>query len=78
MALKQKIGTVVSNKMNKSIVITTDTKYKHNMYGKIMTKTRRYLAHDPENSTQIGDRVLVEEHSPISAKKHWILKTILK
>lgn len=77
MARKQKIGVVVSNKMNKSIVITTNIRYRHSLYKKIMAKTRRYMVHDPENSTKIGDTVLVEEHPPISAKKRWILKTIL-
>jgi small subunit ribosomal protein S17 len=77
MALRQKVGTVVSNKMNKSIVITISTRYKHNLYGKVMAKTKRYIVHDPENTTKLGDTVLVEEHRPISAKKHWILKTIL-
>jgi len=78
MARRQKIGLVVSTKMNKSIVITTETRYKHNVYAKIMSKTRRYLVHDPENSSKLGDTVIVEEHAPISSKKRWILKTILK
>lgn len=77
MARKQKIGIVVSNKMDKSIVITTNTRYKHDLYGKIMAKTKRYMAHDPENITQLGDKVLIEEHPPISAKKRWILKSVL-
>ena len=43
-----------------------------------MAKTKRYLIHDPENSCKIGETVLVQEHPPISAKKRWILKTVLK
>jgi small subunit ribosomal protein S17 len=78
MVRRQKIGIVISNKMDKSIVIITEMKYKHSVYGKIMSKTRRYMAHDPENKTQMGDTVVVEEHPPLSAKKRWILKTILK
>lgn len=78
MARKQQIGLVVSTKMDKSIVIKTETRYKHALYGKIMSKTRRYIVHDPENSSQVGNTVLVEAHAPISAKKRWILKTILK
>lgn len=78
MVRREKIGIVVSNKMDKSIVITTETKYKHNLYGKIMSKTCRYIVHDPENKSQVGNTVVVEEHPPISAKKHWILKKILK
>ena len=78
MARRQKIGTVVSTKMDKTVVVKTDTRYKHKLYAKTMIKTNRYLVHDPENSSEIGDTVLVEEHAPISAHKHWILKTILK
>ena len=51
---------------------------RHNLYGKIMSKTKRYLVHDPENTCTIGDTVIVEEHPPISAKKRWIFKTVLK
>ena len=78
MAVKELVGIVVSDKMEKSIVVAIDTRYKHNLYGKIMGKTKRYLVHDPENSCRIGDMVLVEEHPPISAKKRWIFKTLLK
>lgn len=78
MTRRQKIGIIVSDKLNKGIVITVDTRYKHGLYGKIMSKTKRYLVHDPENLGKIGNKVIVEEHSPISAKKRWILKTILK
>jgi small subunit ribosomal protein S17 len=78
MSLKQKVGIVVSDKMDKSAVVAIDLKYKHNLYGKIMGKTKRYLIHDPENSCKIGETVLVQEHPPISAKKRWILKTVLK
>ena len=78
MARRQKIGIVVSDKMEKSIVVATETRYKHNLYGKIMSKTKRYLVHDPENTCTIGDTVIVEEHPPISAKNRWIFKTVLK
>ena len=77
MARRQKVGLVVSNKMNKSIVVTTATTYKHKLYKKVMAKTKRYIVHDPENSCKVGDTVVVEEHSPLSAKKRWILKSIL-
>jgi small subunit ribosomal protein S17 len=78
MARRQKVGLVVSNKMDKSAVVTTKTLYKHKMYGKVLSKTKRFLVHDPENSCAVGNTVLVEEHRPISLHKHWILKTILK
>ena len=78
MVRSQKIGIVVSDKLDKGIVVTVDTRYKHSLYGKIMSKTKRYLVHDPNNLGKVGNTVIVEEHSPISAKKRWILKTIVK
>ena len=78
MVRSQKIGIVVSDKLDKGIVVTVDTRYKHNLYGKIMSKTKRYLVHDPNNLGKVGNTVIMEEHSPISAKKRWILKTIVK
>ena len=78
MVSRQKTGIVVSDKLDKGIVVTVDTRYKLRLYGKIMGKSKRYLVHDPENLGKVGDMVLVEEHKPISAKKRWILKTVLK
>ena len=78
MTRRQKTGMVVSDKLEKGIVVTIDTRYKHSLYGKIMSKTKRYLVHDPGNLGKVGNLVIVEEHSPISAKKRWILKTIVK
>ena len=78
MVRRQKIGIIVNDKLDKGIVVTLPTRYKHRLYGKIMSKTKRYLVHDPENIGRIGNIVVVEEHPPISAKKRWVLKTILK
>lgn len=78
MARKQKIGVVVSNTMEKSIVVMVETRLKHKLYGKTLSKTKRYIAHDPNNIGDVGNTVLLEEHPPLSAKKRWILKTILK
>ena len=74
---KKRSGVVVSDKMDKSIIVKVDTRFKHKLYGKIMAKTKRYLVHDPNNIAVVGDKVLLEEHAPISAKKHWILKSII-
>ena len=63
--------------MDKSIIVKVDTRFKHKLYGKIMAKTKRYVVHDPNNIAVVGDKVLLEEHAPISAKKHWILKSII-
>ena len=74
---KKRSGVVVSDKMDKSIIVKVDTRFKHKLYGKIMAITNRYVVHDPINIAVIGDKVLLEEHAPISAKKHWILKSII-
>ena len=74
---KKRSGVVVSDKMDKSIIVKVDTRFKHKLYGKIMAITNRYVVHDPINIAVIGDKVLLEEHAPISAKKHWILKSVI-
>lgn len=78
MVRRQKIGIVVSDKLDKGIIVALNKFYKNRIYGKIMSKTKRYLVHDSQNIAKIGNVVLVEEHPPISAKKRWILKAILK
>ena len=78
MVRRQKVGIVVSDKLDKGIVVVFDTRYKHSLYGKIMSKTKRYLVHDPQNMSKTGNIVVVEEHAPISAKKCWVFKKILK
>ena len=77
MSGKQKIGTVVSNKMDKTIVIVIENRYSHPLYSKILKKTKRFMAHDEKNECKIGDRVIVQETRPLSAKKRWELKTII-
>lgn len=77
MAIKEKMGTVVSNKMSKTIVITVENRYAHPIYGKTVKKTQRFMAHDESNSCQLGDKVIIIETKPISRKKRWILKSNL-
>jgi small subunit ribosomal protein S17 len=78
MSKKERIGTVVSDKPNKTIVVAVQTRYQHPKYGKILLKTKRYMAHDEENSCNAGDVVLLEESRPYSKNKKWQLKEILK
>ena len=78
MAKKERIGIVVSNKSNKTIVVAIQTRYPHPKYGKILIKTKRYMVHDEENISNSGDMVLVEESAPYSRHKKWTLKKILK
>ena len=70
---KVRIGTVVSNKMDKSITITVDRKVKHPLYGKFVQKTTKLMAHDENNECGIGDTVKVMETRPLSKNKCWRL-----
>ena len=75
---KTRIGLVVSNKMNKSIVVTVERKVKHPIYGKFVKKTTKFKAHDEENTCGIGDKVLIMETRPLSKTKNWRLVEILE
>lgn len=74
---KTKTGSVVSDRMEKSIVVQVERKIKHPLYGKFVKKTVKYIADDPENLCKIGDIVLIEECRPLSKRKRWRLRTIL-
>jgi small subunit ribosomal protein S17 len=71
MAVKQRIGIVISNKMEKSIVVKVENRYPHPIYSKTLVKTKKYLAHDELGECNIGDQVLVEECRPLSKRKRW-------
>jgi small subunit ribosomal protein S17 len=75
---KTKTGSVVSDRMEKSIVVQVERKIKHPLYGKFVKKTVKYIADDPENLCKIGDLVLIEECRPLSKRKRWRLRTILE
>ena len=68
---KVMIGTVTSNKMDKTIVVSVETSVKHPIYGKIVKRTYKLKAHDEENQCQIGDKVKVMETRPLSKDKRW-------
>nr|YP_009391286.1 ribosomal protein S17 [Dipterocladia arabiensis]ARW59430.1 ribosomal protein S17 [Dipterocladia arabiensis] len=78
MTKKENIGLVISNKMNKTIVVAVKTKISHKKYGKIITKTNKYYAHDALNECQIGDKVKIQETKPISKNKRWNLIELIK
>ena len=78
MAKKERIGIVVSNKAEKTIIVAVQTRYQHPKYGKILVKTKRYMAHDDQNTCKAGDLVLLEESAPFSKNKTWNLKEILR
>ena len=71
-------GTVVSNKMDKTIVVAVETSVKHPIYGKIVKKTYKLKAHDEENQCQIGDKVKVMETRPLSKDKRWRVVEIME
>lgn len=75
---KEKTGIVVSNKMDKSIVVNVERKVKHLKYGKFIKKTSTFMAHDEKNECGIGDLVTITETRPLSKNKNWRLKQILE
>ena len=75
---KERIGVVVSNKMEKSIVVAVERKEKHPMYGKFVKKTTKFVAHDEKNECSIGDRVRIMETRPLSKTKNWRLVEIVE
>ncbi len=75
---KQRTGIVVSNGMNKSIVIEVVRKVKHPIYGKFIKKTSRFMAHDEKNECNVGDTVCIMETKPLSKNKKWRLVKIIK
>ena len=78
MTKQERIGIVVSDKPDKTIVVAIQTRYQHEKYGKTLIKTKRYMAHDQENTCHSGDLVVIEESIPISRHKTWRLKQVLK
>ena len=68
---KEMIGTVVSDKMDKTVVVSVETSVKHKIYGKIVKRTYKLKAHDENNECQIGDKVKVMETRPLSKDKRW-------
>jgi small subunit ribosomal protein S17 len=75
---KERVGLVVSNKMNKSIVVSIERKVKHPKYGKFVKKTSKFVAHDENNSCSIGDTVKIMETRPLSKTKNWRLVEVLE
>ena len=75
---KERIGVVVSDKMDKTIVVAIRTRVKHPLYGKIMNRTTKHKAHDENNESGIGDTVRVMETRPLSKEKHWRLVEIIE
>jgi small subunit ribosomal protein S17 len=77
MAIKERVGVVVSDKMNKTVVVAVENRSPHPKYGKIVVRTKRYKAHDEENQCKEGDRVRIQESRPLSRTKRWQVIEIL-
>lgn len=75
---KERVGKVVSNKMEKSCVITVERRVKHEKYGKFMSRTTKLMVHDENNQVGIGDTIKVMETRPLSKNKRWRLVEILE
>lgn len=75
---KTRIGRVVSDKMDKTVVVAIETLVRHPLYGRIMRRTKKFKAHDEENLCRIGDRVKIVETRPLSKEKRWRVMQILE
>ncbi len=77
-ARKSRIGLVVSDKMQKTVVVAVERRMPHPIYGKMMTRSKNFKAHDEENSAKVGDRVRIVETRPLSKDKRWRVVEIVE
>ncbi|HEU5184462.1 MAG TPA: 30S ribosomal protein S17 [Gemmatimonadaceae bacterium] len=77
-ARKTRVGVVVSDKMQKTVVVAIERRFPHPLYGKMVTRTKRLKAHDEENSAKVGDRVRIMETRPLSKDKRWRIVEIIE
>jgi len=75
---RERIGIVISNSMDKSMVIAVKQKIKHPIYGKFVNKTSKFMVHDEENTCNVGDTVRITETRPLSKNKRWRLVEIIE
>jgi len=77
MAVKERVGTVVSDKMEKTVVVAVENRFPHPIYKKTGSCTTRHMAHDEDNRCQVGDRVRITETRPLSRSKRWAVAEIM-
>jgi len=77
MALKERVGTVVSDKMDKTVVVAVENRFPHPIYQKTVSRTTRYKVHDEANACRVGDRVRITETRPLSRTKRWQVAEVL-
>jgi len=75
---KERVGEVISNKMNKTIVVRVERRFPHPKWGKVVTSYSRFYAHDEKNEAQVGDRVRIMETRPLSKTKRWRLVSVVE
>ena len=75
---KVRVGLVVSDKMDKTVVVAVEDRVKHALYGKVLRQTSRLKAHDETNECQVGDRVQIMETRPLSATKRWRVVSVVE
>jgi small subunit ribosomal protein S17 len=75
---KSRVGTVVSNKMTKTVVVVVERRMKHGQYGKYLTVKKKFKAHDETNACKIGDKVRISETRPMSKEKRWRVSEIIE
>ena len=75
---KRLTGRVTSDKMDKTIVVEIERLQRHRLYGKVLKRTKKYMAHDEENTCRIGDLVRIVESRPLSRRKHWVVEEIME
>ena len=78
MAVKEKTGIVVSDKMNDTLIVAVNDRIVHKRYKKVITRTKRYAVHDSQFNATIGDQVRIRETKPLSKTKKWVLISVLR
>lgn len=78
MAVKERVGVVVSDKMDKTVVVAIESRTSHPKYKKVMARTKRYKVHDADNQCKEGDRVRIQETRPISKHKRWTVTEVIE
>ena len=78
MAVKEKIGIVVSDKMTNTCIVAVNDRITHKRYKKVITRTKRFAVHDSEGAASMGDQVRIRETRPISKTKNWVLISVLR
>ena len=75
---KEVFGRVVSDKMDKSVVVAVERQTRHGVYGKALRRTSKFMAHDEANEAKVGDRVAIVEARPLSARKRWVVTRVVE